>query len=302
MFFFAEKPFTINGVKSWIQCLDCYANESNEHDKVSVENYHYHEYIEYLYALDADMNVWMNGTPHHMVSGDIIIINSGELHNISFNKPCHYICVKFSPKILYFDDNSLFEFKYVTPFLSDRIPKKLFHKNDLVNTDVHALSCEILDEWNRHSPAYELIIRANILRIFSGIFRYWDKENGFKTESIMTESIKKALIYITENYETATLEDVAKHCGLSYNHFSASFKKIIGRSFTDYLDLIRINEAERLLLSTDRSVTDIAFSCGFSSSSHLISHFKAHKNITPGQLRKKMRRAEVTEPSNFRMS
>ena len=193
MHFFAEKPFTINGVKSWIQCLDCYANESNERDKVNVDNYHYHEYIEYLYALDADMNVWMNGTPHRMVSGDLIIINSGELHNISFNQRCHYICVKFSSKILYFDDNSLFEFKYVTPFLSDRIPKKLFHKSDLEGTDVHSLSCEILDEWNRHSPAYELIIRANILRIFSGIFRYWDKEDNFKTESIMTESIKKAL-------------------------------------------------------------------------------------------------------------
>ena len=294
MFSFAEKPFTINGVKSWIQCLDCYANESNEYDKKRVENYHYHEYIEYLYALDADMNVWMNGTPHHMVSGDLIIINSGELHNISFNKKCHYICVKFSPKILYFDDNSFFEFKYVTPFLSDRIPKKLFHKEDLENTDVHSLSCEILDEWNNHSPAYELIIRANILRIFSGIFRYWDKDNEFKTEAMMTESIKKALIYITENYESATLEGVAQYCGLSYNHFSASFKKIIGRNFSDYLDLIRLNEAERILLSTDRSVTDIAFSCGFSSASHLISHFKAQKNITPGQLRKKMRRGEAT--------
>jgi AraC-like DNA-binding protein len=104
-----------------------------------------------------------------------------------------------------------------------------------------------------------------------------------------TESIKKALVYITENYETATLEAVARYCGLSYNHFSASFKRIIGRSFTDYLDLIRINEAERLLLSTDNSVTDIAFSCGFSSSSHFISRFKSQKGITPGQFRKKIR-------------
>ena len=295
MLSFAEKPFTINGVKSWIQCLDCFANESNEHDKISVENYHYHEYIEYLYALDCDMNVWINGTPYRMVTGDLIIINSGELHNISFNKPCHYICVKFSPKILYFDDNSLFEFKYVTPFLSDRVPKNLFHRSDLEPIDVHALTCEILDEWNKQSPAYELVIRSNILRTFSEIFRYWDRQNAFHSESLMTDSIKKALVYVSENYETASVETVAKHCGLSYNHFSASFKKIIGRSFTDYLDQIRINEAERLLLSTDRSVTDIAFSCGFSSSSHFISHFKARKNITPGQLRKKMQHGALSE-------
>lgn len=289
MFFFAEKPFTINGVKSWIQCIDCFAEESCERDKTNVENYHYHEHIEYLYAIDADMNVWINGAPHHMVTGDLIIINSGELHNISFNKRCHYICVKFSPKILYFDDNSLFEFKYVIPFLNDQAPQKLFHKNDFENVDVHTLSCEILNEWNAKSPAHELLIRSNILRIFTGIFRYWDTQNSFRTESIMTEPIKNALIYISEHFETATVKEVADYCGLSYNHFSASFKKIVGRSFTDYLTLIRINESEKLLLSTDKSITDIAFSCGFSSTSHFISRFREQKNITPGQLRKNMR-------------
>ena len=289
MFFFAEKPFTINGIKSWIQCLDCLAKESPERDKKTVENYHYHEYIEYLYALDADMNVWINGTPYRMVTGDLIIINSGELHNISFNKNCHYICVKFSPRILYFDDNSLLEFKYVMPFLSDQTPQKLFHKKDFDSIDIHALTCEILEEWNMQSPAYELLIRSNILKIFTGIFRYWDKQNALHSESIMTEPIKNALIYINENFETATVKDVADFCGLSYNHFSASFKKIVGKSFSDYLNLIRINEAEKLLISTDKSITDIAFSCGFSSTSHFISRFRAKKSITPGQLRKKIR-------------
>ena len=162
---FAEKPFTINGIQSWIQCIDCFAKESNEHDKVTVERYHYHDYIEFLYALDTDMNVWINGSPHRMLSGDLVIINSGELHNISFNKDSYYICVKFSPRILYFDDNSLFEFKYVIPFLSNQTPQKLFHEKDLEGIDIHALSCEILEEWERQSPAYELLIRANILII-----------------------------------------------------------------------------------------------------------------------------------------
>jgi AraC-like DNA-binding protein len=299
MFSFAEKPFTINGVKSWVQCLDCFAKESNDHDKLIVENYHYHEYIEYLYALDADMNVWINGVPYHMESGDLIIINSGELHNISFNKSCHYICVKFSPRILYFDDNSLFEFKYVIPFLSNQSPQKLFHRKDFDGIDVHELTCEILDEWETQGPAYELLIRSDILKIFTGIFRYWDKQNTFRSESIITDSIKKALIYITENFDTATVKDVADYCGLSYNHFSASFKKIVGRSFTDYLNLIRINEAEKLLISTNKSITEIAFSCGFSSTSHLISRFREQKNITPGQLRKKMKGKPQTEATDI---
>lgn len=289
MYSFAEKPITINGVTSWIQCIDCFAHESPERDKMSVERYHYHDYIEFLYALDTDMNVWISGIPHHMVDGDLIIINSGELHNISFNKDSHYICVKFSPRILYFDDNSLFEFKYVTPFLSDRSPQKLFHEKDFDNVDVHALSLEIMNEWEQQRPAYELSIRANILKIFAGIFRYWEKQNVFHSEAVMTEPIKNALLYLSENFDSVTESDAAAFCGLSYNHFSASFKKTVGRSFSDYLTLIRINEAEKLLLSTEKSITDIALSCGFSSTSHFISRFKSQKGITPGQLRKRTR-------------
>lgn len=289
MYSYAEKAFIINGVESWIQCIDCFAKESNERDKVTVERYHYHDYIEFLYALDSDMNVWINGTPHHMVEGDLVIINSGELHNISFNKDSYYICVKFSPRILYFDDNSLFEFKYVTPFLSDRSPQKLFHRDDFEGVDIHTLSLEIMDEWNHQRPAYELSIRANILKIFTGIFRYWDKQNVFHSEAVMTESIKKALLYISENFDSANERDAASACGLSYNHFSTSFKKTVGRSFNDYITLIRLNEAEKLLLSSEKSITEIALSCGFSSTSHFISRFKAQKGITPGQLRKKTR-------------
>lgn len=288
MYYFAEKPFTINGVKSWIQCLECFAKESCERDKVIVETYHHHEHIELLYALDTDMNVWINGIPLHMVTGDLVIINSGEMHNISFNKPSHYLCIKFSPRILYVDDNSLFEFKYVTPFLSDRSPQKLFHKKDF-DVDIHSLALEIMNEWNTQRPAYELLIRANILKIFAEIFRYWQKENVFHSEAMMTEPIKNALLYISENYDTITERDAAAFCCLSYNHFSASFKKTVGRSFSDYLTLIRINEAEKMLLSSEKSITDIALSCGFSSTSHFISRFKSQKGITPGQLRKKTR-------------
>ena len=284
---FAEKPFTINGVKSWIHCVDCYGSPAPDRNKPQC--YHYHDYIEFLYALDADMVVWMSGVPHRMVTGELFIINSGEMHSLIFNRECHYICVKFSPRVLYFDDNSLFEFKYVTPFLSDGAHQKLFCKDDFEGVDVHSLCVEILDEWCSRRPAFELSIRANILKIFMGIFRYWEKEKLFHAESMMTEPIKKALLYITEHLDTVTERDASQYCGLSYNHFSAAFKKAVGRSFNDYVTVLRLNEAERLIISSGKSVTEIAYSCGFASTSHFIARFKSQKGVTPGQLRKNVR-------------
>ena len=284
---FAEKPFTINGIKSWMHCIDCY--QPGSPDKTHLYNYHYHDYIEFLYATDADMTVWMSGVPHKVVTGDLIVINSGEMHTLSFNKDSHYICVKFSPRVLYFDDNSLLEFKYVTPFLANGDHQKLFRREDFVGIDIHALCVEILDEWNERGPAFELSIRSNILKIFTGIFRYWDRENIFHAESVMTEPVKRALLYISEHLDTVTERDVAAYCGISYNHFSASFKKSVGRSFNDYVTLLRLNEAEKLIISSNKSVTEIAYACGFASTSHFIARFKSQKGVTPGQLRKKVR-------------
>ena len=287
MYSFAEKPFTINGVNSWVHCLDCRHRVSDE--KMKVPNYHYHDYIEFLYATDADMIVWMSGVPHKMVTGDLIVINSGEMHTLSFNKDSRYICVKFSPRVLYFDDNSLFEFKYVTPFLSGENQHKLFKQSDFENIDIHKLCSEILEEWDGHRPAFELSIRANILKIFTGIFRYWDKEHLFHSDAVITEPIRQALIYISENLDTVTERDVASFCGLSYNHFSALFNKSVGRSFNDYVTMLRLNEAEKLIISSNKSITEIAYSCGFASTSHFIARFKSQKGVTPGQLRKRVR-------------
>ena len=284
---FAEKPFTINGVKSWIHCLDCY--QPGSPDEIRLYNYHYHDYIEFLYAVDAEMTVWMSGVPHKLETGDLIVINSGEMHTLSFNKNSRYICVKFSPRVLYFDDNSLFEFKYVTPFLSGKTQHKLFRQSDFENIDIHKLCFEILEEWNEHRPAYELSIRANILKIFTGIFRYWEKENLFHSDRVIAEPIKRALLYISENIDTVTERDAAASCGFSYNHFSALFNKSVGRSFNDYVILLRLNEAERLIISSNKSITEIAYSCGFASTSHFIARFKAIKGVTPGQLRKRVR-------------
>ena len=287
MYSFAEKPFTINGVKSWMHCIDCHERPSP--DNARLQRYHYHDYIEFLYALDADIDVRMAGISHRMVTGDLFVINSGEMHSLSFNKESRYICVKFSPRVLYFDDNSLFEFKYVTPFMTDGNHQKLFHRDDFKSIDLHALCTEILEEWNSKAPAFELSIRANILKIFMGIFRYWDRENLFHAESVMTDAIRASLMYISEHFDSVTEGEAAEFCGLSYNHFSASFKKSVGRSFNDYVTLLRLNEAERLIISSNKSITEIAYACGFASTSHFIARFKSQKGITPGQLRKSVR-------------
>ncbi|MBR5270796.1 MAG: helix-turn-helix transcriptional regulator [Clostridia bacterium] len=285
----AEKPFTINGIESWVHCLNI---DVKNIPKESIScNYHYHNYIEFLYALSPGACVWINGKSHKFNEGDFVIINSGELHTVTFNENANYICVKFSPQILYAYEQALYEFKYVMPFLFDNAHQKYFSKDELKNTNIHKLTIEIMQEWNKKEPAYELVLRANILRIFSEVFRFWHKNKSLISETALTDTLKKALVYIGENYSSTTEKEVAKHCNISYNHFSYSFKNLMGQSFNQYLTTIKIREAEKILVSSNKSITEIALDTGFSSASHFISRFKHYKHVTPKQFRDKNKKA-----------
>ena len=253
-------------------------------------NYHYHDYIELLYAIKANADIWINGECHKFTTGDFVVLNSMDLHDFAFTEESEYICVKFLPQILYSDEQAFFELKYVIPFLSDNSRQKIFHNNELKNLNLHSLMSEMMSEWDKKDTGYELIIRSNILRIFAGIFRYWRINGIIPLDIHLTDEIKKALTYLAYNYDSATEKTVAAHCGLSYNHFSYLFKKAVGKNFNEYLLSIRLSEAEKLLISTDKSITEIALSTGFSSASHFISRFKASKDITPRQFRERIKK------------
>ena len=93
--------------------------------------------------------------------------------------------------------------------------------------------------------------------------------------------------FIANNFrDDITVSDAAAMCNVSYSYFSRIFKQITKHSFSEYLNYIRITEAEKLLASTDLSMTEIAMQTGFSTSSYFIQQFKLHKHISPKQFRK----------------
>lgn len=82
-------------------------------------------------------------------------------------------------------------------------------------------------------------------------------------------------------------DDVARIAGVSPSHFSKLVTERMGRSFTSLLAQMRINRAKEFLSTTDRSLTDIALSCGFCDQSHLNKVFRSLVNSSPGEYRKK---------------
>ncbi len=85
----------------------------------------------------------------------------------------------------------------------------------------------------------------------------------------------------TEFYTASSLDAAARAVGLGRRRFSELFREVTGDSWLRYVNRLRLEYASKLLVSTERSVTAIAFECGFEELSHFHHSFKAAFGTSP---------------------
>lgn len=283
-----EYRFRSEGIPFPIHCLLVHAPQS----QTNIIQPHYHDYIEILYSIISDADVYINGTLTTFNTGDLLIINSGESHDLLFSRgTASYVVIKVLPEILYSSEQPIFEMKYTMPFIiQNSNNKRHFTKKELSDRYIHDTVTRIMNEWLTKDYGYELSIRADVLKLFLWVLRYW-RDNGldeldrFDYSNETLKAIQLALEYTANNYTDITTEQVAMYCNLSYSYFSRTFKKVMGQGFSEYLTNFRITKAEQMLCTTDMSIVEIAREVGFSTSSYFIQQFKAKKNISPSKYR-----------------
>ncbi len=102
-----------------------------------------------------------------------------------------------------------------------------------------------------------------------------------------TDSIMKAKEFIELNFrKDIDLNQLAKMFHFTPFYFSRLFKKITGINFKEYLLKLRIEEAKRLLIYSEFSVTNISYQIGFNDSNYFSYIFKKLTGMSPTQFRK----------------
>jgi AraC-like DNA-binding protein len=99
--------------------------------------------------------------------------------------------------------------------------------------------------------------------------------------------INKVCLYIQNNfYNKISLKEVADLVYLTESNFCKFFKKATGKTYSDYLNELRINEACRLLVQSEKSINQVSFDCGFETLSYFNRVFLNKKGVTPSLYRK----------------
>ena len=110
-----------------------------------------------------------------------------------------------------------------------------------------------------------------------------EEKNRCKYELLIQE-IKD---YIRENYkeENLSINLVAERVGLSVGYLGRLFKKMEGKSVSEYIMSVRLEKAEELLKNSQISINTIATQVGFVNNSYFYSVFKKAHGVTPNQWR-----------------
>ncbi|OZG71393.1 hypothetical protein BTA51_20875 [Hahella sp. CCB-MM4] len=104
----------------------------------------------------------------------------------------------------------------------------------------------------------------------------------------LNSHVLKSLEYIHQNYTSPIgVAEVADSVRLNKNFLMGLFKKSLGTTILEYMTARRLSQAQKLLLSTDEQVIQIAFSCGFGSVTRFYEVFKQYFGISPLQYRKR---------------
>ena len=164
---------------------------------------------------------------------------------------------------------------------------------------VHNLVTAIVDELKQQNPYYResahgllLSLYIELLRIYSKDAKLADQETEQNLED--TFVISPVLEYIYKNYMTPiTIDFLADLCHLSTTHFRRKFHETMGTAPLDFINSTRIEEACKLLKSSEDSILSISEQVGFHSISSFNRCFAKLMGKSPREWRKQALQSEA---------
>lgn len=257
-----------------------YSNEDDEEYPA-----HWHAPLEIIMPTRNSYEVTCCKKLYSLREGDVLIINPGIVHSMKAGEG--------NRLIFQADFTMLHGIKELESTLSYISPALMITAEEApeIHELIQKLIQDISDEYFSDAPLSEASIYAKLIDIFVLIGRSYAPDIKY-TPTIDTkhQEYTERFFYIC-NYindhctEDLTLDYVASLSGFSKFHFSRLFKQFTNISFYKYLNIKRIENAEKLLMDKKLTITEAALQCGFSSISAFIRMFKIIKGCTPTEFK-----------------
>ena len=250
-----------------------------------------HEAIEMIYVKTGSIIANIDGEKQSMRPGDFAFFRSRGVHGIytEDEEENDYYVLKIMPKFIYDLSPKNVDKNFPNRFLVYNTSLKTFWSSEeLQGSEILRNLERLIHELDTPSPVPEVSTILCALNILEQIYR--SDFEVYESLSDQPNAVLDIVAYINVWFALdLTAEDMAKRAHMSAAHFSRTFKKVTGKSFKDYLNFVRLNHAEFLIINTDMPITEIAMESGYSTVSYFTSMYKKVKGISPLAHRKEIR-------------
>lgn len=255
--------------------------------------FHRNSHFELYYVAEGSFRIKLQDKFLELQAGDMLFINQYVNHSdiISF-KPLKLFILGLNNVCF----NDYFFKKVNHPKLHNLIKRSLqsnyniseyiaFNAKDGLD-DLNNLFSSLATELALKNIAYEKIVVATLLRIIQ-----MTKASPIISEFTGITLGRKSLIfdevdrYMKYHYAQMNLDDLANYMCFSKDYFNRLIKEITGLTYMEYLQKIRMDEAKRLLVSSDKVIDGISTQIGYKNLSHFYKVFKEQTGITPKEYR-----------------
>ncbi len=244
---------------------------------------HIHDAVEFVYLAEGEVKVIVDGKEDVLHRGDMVMFRSRGAHSMyTLSCPLNkYYTLKIRPKLIYNTSPKDISAAVALRFsMFNRDLKYIWRANELEESPILKGYKELMSLWEKKDTFNDIAMLSSVLTVIYGVLG--SGSEAFLSSSGEEKQIYDSIVYVNSEFaEDISAEQVAEQVNMSYSHFARSFKQVTGNTFTEYLNITRVNEAEHLLANTDLAVSEIAIRCGYNSISYFISIYKRYKGKTP---------------------
>ena len=209
---------------------------------------------------------YIDNTSHTISENVIICAKPGQIRHTKLPFKCHYVHMMVG-------EGQIFD-------MLSSLPNYIDIENTKDIQEIFKSLCKYFDIGN---PEDDILLQSLILRLVYTLhqcaptskIRHSPKNNNHKV-------IERAVEYINTNLASdLRLENLSETFNYSPIYFHKLFKASTGNTLREYVEEQRIRKAIEHMLSTEMTLTQIAYECGFSSQSYFNYAFKKKTGYSP---------------------
>lgn len=251
----------------------------------TMQDHHAHDDYELYYLFTGERNFFIRDRCYRVKRGCFVFVEKNELHKtIDTEVPNH------ERLVINFGSALLADFPLHGRSGAILLPPQEQFKGE-------ALVREIIAEAQGHAEGRDVMLESLIKQLLLLLFRTQKEQPELEAEaSTVHKTISEVAAYVGTHYrDTLRLNEVASQFFISPYYLSRKFKECTGFGFSEYVQLVRIREAQRLLRETDLKMIEVAEQIGIEAVANFYKLFKATTGCSPLQYRKRQQAATISK-------